>query len=229
MKRRRVLQHSAGIGLLGVSNVQKTDFSTQNSARLVEIGFDHDVDLPSEQLRKASIQFAAEPPEYQLAGDDLLVTGFASDSVKKSLTTGENLVDFDSVHAAPTGELEADGGFNLVTRRNDGLQPVSGVSTAESYAPPSVETEFSPGKVTVTTAGESVTVANESARTLELPSTEVEVKWREKTGERVSKARSPEGKETVSKYEAVTATATVTPVLKVRNDGVLNVKTGGAE
>lgn len=227
MKRRQMLQASAGIGLLGVSNVKASDFSTANSARLVEVGFEHDVDLSEEQLQKSKIQFAADAPEYQLVDGDLYVTEFASDSAKEALTTEKNLVDFGSVHAASEGTLEADSRFNLVTRRSDGLEPISGVTTGESYAPPSVETKFSPSEVTVTTGGESVTVTDASEGRLELPSRTVEVQWHERTEKQVTEAKPPEEEGVVSTYEPRTTTATVTPVLTVKNRGVLSVKTGG--
>lgn len=229
MKRRQLLHRSAGIGFLGVTNIENTDFTTENSARLVEVGFEHEVDVSSDRAQKSRIQFAAEPPSYQIGGEDLFVTGFASDAAERALVTNENLVDFESLHASPTGKLEADSTFNVVTQRSSSLQPIAGVTTAESYAPPSVETEFSSDEVTVTSAGKSVTVSNASEQRLELPSTEVEVEWRERTEQQVSDARAPEGTESVSKYESVTATATVRPVLRVRNNGVLNIKTGGVQ
>lgn len=213
--RRNVLRGITASGAVALGTGRVTaETSEVGEVRFVEIGLEHTVSTDGETY-PISLD---SPPKYRITdGGVAFFDEHLSETERRRIEAGVTLIGGADVRRTPATDVGRSPDNYAVTATRPDLAPRDGVLLAETYAQPRPAVTTAGSEVRVRTAGRSVTVADGSQRTVELPTRRVRTNRFERGGS--ATATDPREPAEPTGYESVTAEAELVPRLVVRNHG----------
>lgn len=221
---RRQFVKAAGAGAIGttvVPTVQANPGTHLATTAFAEVGIETDISGISDSEANPSVFHWDFPLPHVATDSKLFVRETMSLAARDTVTTSSGVVKAEEFHPASKG-LFGRPKTKLTYEHGPHYRRNYVVELVEGYRLPQLT--VSPRNDTITIAGhgrESVPVGSE--QTFELPSKELEAELVRVTGEKVDNPEVPEHRRALKK-EHWTEPVTVTPTLKVRNYGEVEVR-----